>query len=289
MMRQMRDNMKAIMIVTSVAFVGLMVFGWGMDITGRKRGRQLAKSQEIGEINGEAISYKEFSELVRQASDNQKTQTGTEPDETQMRSIRDQTWGQIVEGRLYDEQVRKLGITVPDKEIYDWLMGENPPEFLTRQFTDSTGNFNRMNYESTIRNPSNKARMVQLEAALKKQREREKLQSLILAGVQVPEIDILQRFMDQNIKMEGDYILFNPDVLVKDDEVKTTEEDLESASADFHELRQDFSPPIHRPRTCPPQGARLKYLSHLEGIALLAVVYSGMSHDVATCIFTVVC
>ena len=225
-MTKIRENLTTFFSVFAGLFVVYIVLDWGMDITGRKRGRQLAKSQEIGEINGEAISYKEFSELVRQASDNQKTQTGTEPDETQMRSIRDQTWGQIVEGRLYDEQVRKLGITVPDKEIYDWLMGENPPEFLTRQFTDSTGNFNRMNYESTIRNPSNKARMVQLEAALKKQREREKLQSLILAGVQVPEIDILQRFMDQNIKMEGDYILFNPDVLVKDDEVKTTEEDL---------------------------------------------------------------
>ena len=28
MMRQMRDNMKAIMLITAIAFVGLMVFGW---------------------------------------------------------------------------------------------------------------------------------------------------------------------------------------------------------------------------------------------------------------------
>jgi peptidyl-prolyl cis-trans isomerase D len=226
LMTQIRENLTTFFSVFAGLFVIYIVLDWGMDITGRKRGRQLAKSQEIGEINGEAISTKEFSELVRQAADNQKAQTGSEPDETQMRSIRDQAWNQLIEGRLYDEQVRKLGITVPDKEIYDWLMGENPPEFLTRQFTDSTGNFNRMLYESTIKNPSNKARMVQLEAALKKQREREKLQSVVLAGVQVPEIDILQRFTDQNIKMEGDYILFNPDVLVKDDEVKPTDEDL---------------------------------------------------------------
>ena len=32
-MRQMRDNTKWIMIATGVAFVALMVFSWGMDIT----------------------------------------------------------------------------------------------------------------------------------------------------------------------------------------------------------------------------------------------------------------
>jgi hypothetical protein len=31
----MRANMKWIMALTAVTFVGLMVFGWGMDITGR--------------------------------------------------------------------------------------------------------------------------------------------------------------------------------------------------------------------------------------------------------------
>ena len=39
MMRQMRENTKWIMLVTAIAFVGLMVFEWGMDITGPVRWR----------------------------------------------------------------------------------------------------------------------------------------------------------------------------------------------------------------------------------------------------------
>lgn len=35
MMRQMRENTKWIMLVTAMAFVGLMVFQWGMDLSGR--------------------------------------------------------------------------------------------------------------------------------------------------------------------------------------------------------------------------------------------------------------
>jgi hypothetical protein len=58
MMRQMRDNMKAIMIVTSVAFVGLMVFGWGMDISGRGSN---GTPGVLGKVNGQAITYEEFN------------------------------------------------------------------------------------------------------------------------------------------------------------------------------------------------------------------------------------
>ena len=42
------------------------------------------------------------------------------------------------------------------------------------------------------------------------QREREKLQSIILAGVQVGEQEVLQRYLDQNIKYTADYVFFDP-------------------------------------------------------------------------------
>ena len=38
MMRQMRAATKPIMLVTAGAFVALMVFQWGMDITGQSSG-----------------------------------------------------------------------------------------------------------------------------------------------------------------------------------------------------------------------------------------------------------
>jgi hypothetical protein len=49
MMRQMREATKPIMIFTAATFVALMVFQWGMDITGRSSGGV----GEIGSVNGE--------------------------------------------------------------------------------------------------------------------------------------------------------------------------------------------------------------------------------------------
>ena len=70
MMRQMRDNMKVIMLVTAVAFVGLMVFGWGMDITGRSSAA--ATGGELGRVNGEPITYEEWNLAYRNLYEQQQ-------------------------------------------------------------------------------------------------------------------------------------------------------------------------------------------------------------------------
>lgn len=226
LMTKIRESMTTFFSVFAGLFVVYIVLDWGMDITGRRHTKELANAQEIGVINGQVIPTKEFSDLVKQATDNQKAQTGTEPDENQIRLIRDQVWNQLVDQKLYDDEIKRLGITVSDKEILDWVTGENPPDFLQKQFTDSTGKFDRVRYDATIKNPRNKDIMVRVEDALRKQREREKLQSIVLASVQVPEGDVLEKFMDQNIKYDADYVLFDPNAIVKDSEVKVSDDEL---------------------------------------------------------------
>ena len=62
MMRQMRENTKWIMLVTAMAFVGLMVFQWGMDITGRS-GLSIG---EIGSVNGTPVILRgQFNQTYR--------------------------------------------------------------------------------------------------------------------------------------------------------------------------------------------------------------------------------
>ncbi len=227
LMTKIRENMATFFSIFAGVFVVYIVLDWGMDITSRKQASNIAESQEVGKIDDHPITYKEFSELLRRALDNQKAQTGTEPDENQQRSIRDQLWNQLIEQRLFDDQIEQLGIIITDQEIRDWVLGENPPDFLKQQFTDSIGAFNRQAYESAIMDPKNKQIIIQVESALRKQRQREKLQSLITASVQVGESEIHQRFTDQNIKYQVDYALFDPNILVKDDEVQTSDENLQ--------------------------------------------------------------
>ena len=94
MMRQMRDNMKWIMLITAITFVGLMVFGWGMDITGRSS--SATSGGEMGRVNGEIISYQEWLTAYRTLYDQQQRQSaGTPISAAVNRQIEDAAWDQI--------------------------------------------------------------------------------------------------------------------------------------------------------------------------------------------------
>ena len=56
---------KAMMIIVSVAFVGLMVFDWGADISG---GGGASVGDPVGDINGVEISYQRFQDELAQQS-----------------------------------------------------------------------------------------------------------------------------------------------------------------------------------------------------------------------------
>src|SRR5512146_833831 len=113
MMRQMRDNMKAIMIVTSVTFVGLMVFGWGMDITGRGHG----SPGVLGKVNGEPITYEEFNTTYRNMYD-QAQKNRDEPITSAVnKRIEDAAWNELVTQKLLMQELDRRGIRVSEAEI----------------------------------------------------------------------------------------------------------------------------------------------------------------------------
>lgn len=222
-MTKMRDNMPTILILLVVAFILTIVFEWGMDYLGlRSRGHDY-----VGVINDRKISYQEFIELVRQRSEQEKQQTGKEPDENALNRIRDEVWNSLVTQTLVDEEIKRLGIEVPDQEIVDWVKGDNPPEFLYKQFVDSNGVFNRAAYEAAIADPRNKEIWIQIEQGLKKQRMQEKLQSLILASVRVSESELFEKYVEQNLKLNMEYVFFDPNKYVTDEEVNLTDSDIE--------------------------------------------------------------
>ncbi len=236
-MTRMRDSMPVILFGLLIAFVITIVFEWGMDYLGMSGGQ----GDVVGKVNGIKITYKDFSELVRSVSDNQKAQSGAEPDENQLSQIREQVWDNLVTQHLVEEQVHRLGISVSNQELVDWVRGDNPPEDLRRNFIDSTGTFRRDMYEQFLSNPDQFIRdpdgrdaqfgtkwLKQYEANLRQRRLQEKLQSVILASVRVGEGDIQQRYRDQNVRYHALYALFDAAQLIPDSAVQVTDADIRS-------------------------------------------------------------
>ncbi len=223
-MTKMRDNMPAILIGLVVMFLITIIFDWGMNYLGLTSQRQ---DPIVGIINDKEIKFSEFNQIVDRARENQKAQSGQDIEDDQLATFRDQVWESYVNQILIEQEVQKLGIKVTDDEIYNIITGENPPEFLKRNFIDSLGNFNRQMYLQAIMDPRNKEALAQAEEFVKQQRLQEKLISYLKATIIVPENEIKKRFYEQNVKADAKFVLLDLNS-IKDNEVNYTEEDLKN-------------------------------------------------------------
>jgi parvulin-like peptidyl-prolyl isomerase len=235
-MSRMRDNMPLILFLLLIAFLITIIFEWGMDYLGLRYGR----GDIVGKINGKKVTVQEYNELVRTMTDQMKTQSGgKEPEESELQRIREQAWQGLVTQQVLDEETRRLGISVTDKEITDWVYGENPPEDLKRYFVDSTGRFMRENFEAFLREPSRYIRdphgndpnygtrwLTDYEKNLRQRRVQEKLQSVIAASIRISEGEVLQRYLDQYQQYTAAYAAFDANTLIKDEDVHLTDADI---------------------------------------------------------------
>lgn len=205
MMARMRSLAPWFIITVGGLFVLFMVLSDSKltDILGTQR------QSAVGYVDGDEISYQDFSQLVERARQNQVAQTGQEIKEEQMGFFRDQVWEALVTQRLIDKKINELGITVSDEEISNTIMGENPPEFLKQNFIDSTGSFNRDAYNAALMDPRNKEILLQVEDQVKAQLIQTKLQDYFNASIVVSEDEIKEAFYDKAVKMNADYLVFS--------------------------------------------------------------------------------
>jgi parvulin-like peptidyl-prolyl isomerase len=224
MMAKMRSLAPAFILTVGGLFVLFMVISDSNVLEALGGG---GRTNNIGTVNGENITYQEFQTALDQQIENQKKQTGKDLEETQIDQIREQVWDAIITQKLFTQLIKKYGITVSDQEVKDVILGPNPPDFLKQNFMDSLGNFNRQLYEQAIFDPQNKSALIQAEDLVRQSRLTQKLQSLILASLNVGEDEVKRKFIDQSTNIEADYTLVDINK-IKDSDIKITDEDIKA-------------------------------------------------------------
>ncbi len=220
MMAKMRSLAPAFIITVGVLFVLFMVISDSnvMEALG-------GRTNNVGSINGVDITYQEFQAALDQQREVRR-QSGQEVDDEQIDQFRNQVWDFVVSQILIEQQVKRLGITVSDEEIKDIILGDNPPTFLKQNFIDSVGNFNRELYENALFDPQNEQALINAEESVRQFRLNEKLQSIILASVNVTEDEVLRKFIDQNIYVnDAEYASISLSIF-PDSIIQVTDEDL---------------------------------------------------------------
>ena len=231
MMLKMRSMAPWFMLTVGGLFVLFMVLS-----DSRVLDFARTQSQNVGSVDGEDVTYQDYSTMVEQARKNQEQATGQQISEEQMDYFRDQIWNQLVTLKLIDKKIKEFGIVISDDEVRDAIMGPNPPADITRQFTDSTGVFNRQAYEAAMRDPRNKQIVIGLEQQIKQQLTQQKLQNYLFASIGATESEAYDTYVKQNIKMKANYIKIDANT-VPDADVKVADADMKKY---YDEHAEDF-------------------------------------------------
>ncbi|MGH7476363.1 MAG: peptidylprolyl isomerase [Longimicrobiales bacterium] len=225
MMRQMRENTKIIMIFTALAFVGLMVFEWGMDASGRSSAQ--VTGGEVGRVNGDVVMYEDYIAVYQQLYQRQQ-QLQEEPlSGAQTRQLEDQAWEQIVSERLLQQELRRRGIRATEEEVRQAARYSPPPEFFSNELFQTDGNFDLAKYHQFLASPAADDQLLaQLEAYYRDAIPRTKLFRRVVAGTYATDDELWRMYRDRHERARIEYVMLDPATLVRDAEVSVTEDEI---------------------------------------------------------------
>ena len=237
MMRQMRENTKWIMLITAFAFVALMVFEWGMDITGRSG----AGYGEIGQVNGQPITYEMYQATYRNLQD-QVSRRQEEPlTASQIREIEGAAWNEIVNQILIQQELDRRGVRVTDQEVREAARFSPPPELAADPlFQTEDGQFDLQRYQDFLANSADELFLLQLEAYYRDLIPRSKLLRQVRSGIYFTDAELWEQYRLNNEKARVRFVPFNPSERISDASVELTEREIR---AYYEEHQDDFQIP----------------------------------------------
>ena len=220
------------LIVGAVA-IGLILFLVGGDLLGPSSQILGGPDKDVGEIAGETVSIEEYQQAINEMKLNYSLNTGRNPSEEEMNSIRQQAWSMLVAQKAFEEEYEELGIEVPRREMVDMVQGNNINPSVRQSFTNpQTGEFDRNQVVAFLQQfdqlPQQQQVSWQLfEKGLGDARERLKFENLLIDGNFVTTQEAKQRYQEENTVAEVQY-LYVPSVSVSDSAVQVTDQQLET-------------------------------------------------------------
>ena len=232
MMRQMRENTKWIMLVTATAFVGLMVFQWGMDITGQG-GLTIG---EIGSVNGRPVEYDKYnntySSLLNQIQVSQEDPITSQ----QIRDIEDAAWDEVVTQLLIEQELERRGILMTDEELLTAARFSPPPAYQNEPLFLTDGFFDIQKYQAFLASPTiDDVTLFQLEAYYRDVIPRSKLMRQVSSDIYFTDAAVWDEYRNRNEMISVRYLALNPAQRVADSDVAVTAQEVEDYYDDHEE------------------------------------------------------
>lgn len=192
------------------------------------------KGNEAGSVNGELITYQDYSNQVSENVKNLESQYKTSINDQQRNQINMSTWNDMVSKILMDNVCSSTGMTVSDDEMVYLTTSDNPHPMIHQAFGGAQ--YNPMYVKQFLQNididdkgqePGYKRKAWnQLVKEIRKSQLQTKFSNLIVKGVGfVPDWMAEEKYYESNNVADIKYIML-PYAEVNDNDVKYTDNDL---------------------------------------------------------------
>jgi peptidyl-prolyl cis-trans isomerase D len=201
MLKTMRKITKTVMWIVVAAFVGTIIFAWGMEFSHRG-----SKAGVAGIINGEKISTQQFYQIYENDRREAEKQRG-EIDEEEAENLREQTWNKIVTQTLLMQETKKRNFSVSGTEMFQYLRLFPPAEIQqSPNFQTADGKFDYNKYLQALSDP--RIQWGSVEEMIKPNLLMGKLQALIVNLVRVSPPEVKWEYIANNQKSIVRYLAF---------------------------------------------------------------------------------
>ena len=229
MMKLMRKLTKQILWIVIAAFVGTIIFAWGMEFSAKNK-----KAGVIATVNGEDIQALVFQQYYDQALRQTEKEKG-DIDEQTSYQIRDEVWNNMVNQVLLNREIEKRGIKVTDAELYEYLRRYPPKELQENPaFQTKDGKFDYQKYLQALNDP--RVPWKQVEDYIRPNLQMAKLQQSIITMVRVTDDETKQYYLDQNEKIKVAYLLV-PSFQFQGENIQVSDNEI---NAYYQEHKKDF-------------------------------------------------
>ena len=194
MMTKLRTQMKWIFVVLTVAFLGTIIFSWGM---GGFKNRD--ETSIIGEVDGHKITPEDFNDIVRFETEKAKQQSGEDLDEQTRKKFREDAWDNEIERILKLNDARKLGIKVSKYEIAHYVENYPPKEVQDAEIFQQDGKFNPSAYRDFLQTPQAEPYLRDIEPRIRDFLYDQKLTFHVMQSTDVPIEEVRDEYASQAV------------------------------------------------------------------------------------------
>jgi parvulin-like peptidyl-prolyl isomerase len=199
-MSKMREYSKIFIVIVALSFIGLMVFEWGMDYSGRGR-----KQNVVGSVNGRELTYDMFTDMFQNLYQAERSRSEQELSESQIANIRNLVWDRFIQQVLLEEEMERLNISVSDSEIVYQIKNYPLEEIKQNPSFQTNGQFDWDKYYASFTNPD--VPWYQIEDYYRQQvLPFQRLQDIISSTVRVSESEVYEEYVNNNQKVKIQYL-----------------------------------------------------------------------------------